>query len=270
VNDTSVYIESHANATVKLAASLFDKKGRDKSGLFVIEGERFANELLAEETHNFRIAFFMISEAFAGKKPITAYEAVADTYVVRDDVFRRVSNVETPQGILAVCEQQHHTPEDFINGENPLLLVLEEMQDPGNLGTALRLADAAGASGVILSAGSADIYNPKVMRAAAGSILHLPFAAGCNLHTVIPALQNAGITVYAAMPDADAYPYAFDMRKGTAILIGNEARGISPEAAELCGAQVALPMPGHAESINAAMAGGILMYEAVRQRLSAN
>ena len=268
MNVLSILIESPANQTVKLAASLFEKKGRDRSGLFALEGERFVAELLApQQNSGFRIRFFMASESFAAKKEIEAYDAVAETYIVRDDVFRRISDVETPQGILAVCEQQQHAPEDLLNRENPLLLILEEMQDPGNLGTALRLADAANADGVILSAGSADVYNPKALRAAAGSALRVPFAAGCDLATVLPMLQARGVRVYAAMPHATTFPYAHDLTKGTAFMIGNEARGLSAEAAALADAQISLPMPGNAESLNAAMACGILVYEAVRQRV---
>ena len=256
-----------ANPTVKLTASLFEKKGRDKSGLFVLEGERFVAELLAQDAHDFRIRFFMASDGFSQKRELDIYEAVAETYIVRDDVFRRLSDVETPQGILAVCEQKHRTPEDLLNGKNPLILLLEEIQDPGNLGTALRLADAANADGVILSAGSADAYNPKALRAAAGSALHVPFASGCDMATVIPMLQARGIAVYAAMPHADALPYSLDLTKGTAFAIGNEARGLSAETAALADASVTLPMPGRAESLNAATACGILVYEAVRQRI---
>ena len=268
----SIQIESAANPTVKLTASLFEKKGRDKSGLFVLEGERFVAELLPlDETgaagHSFRARHFMASEGFAQKRELDAYEAVAEVYIVKDEVFRRISDVETPQGILAVCEQQRHTPEDLLHGENPLILLLDEMQDPGNLGTALRLADAAGADGVILSKGSADAYNPKALRAAAGSALHVPFASDCDMASVIPMLQARNIAVYAAMPHVDTLPYALDLTKGTAFLIGNEARGLSPETAALADAQVTLPMPGRAESLNAATACGILVYEAVRQRL---
>jgi len=262
-----VFIESGSNQTVKLAASLYEKKGRDKSGLFLIEGERFVNELLS--AHCFRVSFFFLSESFAAKRGADGYEDVADTYIVKDALFRRVSEEETPQGILAVCEQKRYAPEDLLQNENPLLLLLEEMQDPGNLGTALRLADAAGATGVLLSPGCADVYNPKALRAAAGSILRVPFASGVPMGEAVPMLRARGVSVYAAMPGANALPYAFDLTKPSAFLIGNEARGLSPETSAIASAQIALPMPGGAESLNAAMACGILMYEAVRQRLFA-
>ena len=262
----AIFLESSSNQTIKLAASLYEKKGRDRSGLFVLENERFVNELLSDAAKGFRVSFFMASEGFAQKNALDAYEAAADTYIVKDALFRRISDVETPQGILAVCEQRHYAPEDCISGDSPLLLLLDEMQDPGNLGTLLRLADAAGANGVLLSAGSADVYNPKVLRAAAGSALHVPFATGCDFNDTIPALQQRGIAVYAAMPNVQALPYALDMQKPTAILIGNEARGLSDALADICDARITLPMPGYAESLNAAMAGGILLYEAVRQR----
>ena len=260
-----VLIESGSNQTVKLTASLYEKKGRDKSGLFLIEGERFVNELLTQNA--FPVSFFLLSEGFAAKRDIDGYEEIADTYIVKDTLFRRISEEETPQGILAVCEQKRYAPEDILQGDNPLLLLLEEMQDPGNLGTALRLADASGADGVLLSPGCADVYNPKVLRAAAGSILRVPFASGIPMAEAIPILRARGVAVYAAMPDADALPYAFDLTKPAAFLVGNEARGLSVEASTAASAQIALPMPGGAESLNAAMACGILMYEAVRQRL---
>ena len=265
MENLSIFIESGANQTIKLTASLFEKKGREKSGLFVIEGERFVSELLAGDVP-VQPSYFMAAEGFAQKRDMAAYETAAPLYIVRDAAFKQLSDVETPQGILAVCKQRHCAPEDLCTGDAPILLVLEEMQDPGNVGTILRTADAAGLDGVILSAGAADVYNPKVLRAAAGALFRIPVAAGCDLAAVIPMLQAHSISVYAAVADTGCAPYACDFTRGTAVLIGNEARGLSAEAAALADTRITLPMPGRAESLNAAMAGGILVYEAVRQR----
>jgi len=179
-----------------------------------------------------------------------------------------MSDTVSPQGIMAVCEKRSFTLDD-ISGENPFLLIGERLSDPGNIGTLIRSAAAAGASGVILSVGSGDIYNPKVVRAAAGATLRIPIIEGADLLELIPSLKRQGIAILAAHLKGAVLPYEVDLRQSLGILIGNEASGLSEEISALSTACIKLPMAPDVESLNASVAGGILLYEVVRQRLKA-
>ena len=142
----------------------------------------------------------------------------------------------------------------------------ENLNDPGNIGALIRTAAAAGTDGVILSAGSGDIYNPKVLRAAAGAILRIPIVTDAMLPDTIGLLKQAGYAIYAAHHRGDTLPYSLDLRGSFCWLIGSESHGISGEAAALADTRVRLPMANEVESLNASVAGSLLLYEAVRQR----
>ena len=202
---------------------------------------------------------------------------------VSDAVFAYLSDTRTPQGILAVVRQQHYTLKDLIeqvpvtrpeqvpatrsNTSPALVIVLENIQDPGNLGTILRTAEAAGATGILLSEGCADLYNPKVTRSTMGSIFRMPFFYTSHLHRELRSLQSAGVKLYAAhlKGSTDLYTQAFT--DPCAFLIGNESRGLTEETAALADQAVRIPMSGQVESLNAAVAASVLMYEAKRQRM---
>ena len=175
---------------------------------------------------------------------------------------------------MAVCEKRIFNfsdllKEDLLQGSSkkPFLLIGELLSDPGNIGTLIRTAAAACASGVILSEGSGDIYNPKVIRASAGAVLRIPVVEGVNLNEVIPALKGQGIKILAAHLQGAVLPYDLDLKQALAVLIGNEARGLSEKVSDLADVRVKLPMATGVESLNASVAGGILFYEVVRQRL---
>lgn len=256
-------VQSYSNKTLKLVLSLYTNKGRAKSGMFVIEGKKFVDELPL----HWEASFYVLSQTFFADNDITSYEGNADCYIVPDELFKRLADTTSPQGILAVAKQKIYQLEDILNGDNPLIIVLEETNDPGNLGTILRIGDAAGVTGILLSTGCVDIYNPKVLRAAAGAVFHLPIVTDSNLSEDIPKLKEKGIRVYASNLQAASYPYSMPLDRASAIIIGNEARGISEATAACADYNVKLPMPGAAESLNASVACGILVYEAVRQRL---
>lgn len=256
-------IESNQNKTVKYIMSLQSKKGRELEKKFVVEGEKFVSEV----PENWEICFYAVSESYAARNDVKKLKDRAPVYTVRDSVFRTVSDTVHPQGILAVCGQKSYTLEMLLNNENAFLIVLEETNDPGNLGTIIRTADAAGADGVILSKGSADVYNPKVLRASAGSAFHIPFVCNAELSRTLPVLKEKKMMTYAAHLKGDVYPYAMDFRKSAALLIGNEARGLSEETEKMADVLIKLPILGMAESLNASIAGGVLIYEVVRQRI---
>ena len=186
--------------------------------------------------------------------------------VLSDHVFAAVSDTKTPQGILCVLKQYHHTLDNMMKKDAPHLLLLEDLQDPGNLGTIFRTAEAAGADGVIMSSRTADIYNPKTIRSTMGAVYRVPFLYAESLPSAIRMLQGKGIAVYAAHLDAKSFYDAHEYRRSTAFLIGNEANGLREETAACADTLLAIPMEGKAESLNAAVASSILMYEAYRQR----
>lgn len=246
----------------QLKAKIKTKKDRDESGLFTVEGEKFVQEI----PHNWHICQYIIAERFAATHDITQYESRAKCDIVRDSVFDKLSDTMSPQGILAVCEQQHHNLNSIISSSKFFLLG-ENLNDPGNIGALIRTAAAAGVSGVILTTGSGDIYNPKVLRAAAGAALRLPIITNADLQETLSLLKQNEIPTYAAHPRGNILPYDLDFRSSFCLLIGNESHGISETAANLADALITLPMANNTESLNASIAGSILLYEALRQRL---
>lgn len=181
---------------------------------------------------------------------------------MQDKRFASLSDTINPQGIFAVCEKRTFTLHD-----KSFLLLGERLADPGNIGTLIRTAAAAGACGVILSEGSGDIYNPKVIRAAAGAFLRIPVIDSADFPKLIPQLKTEGLTFLAAHLQGAVLPYSLDLRGNLGILIGNEAHGLSDEVSALADFRVKLPMQAGVESLNASVAGGLLLYEVVRQRL---
>jgi len=241
------------------------KKGRDETGLFVIEGETFVNEI----PHQWHIIQYVAAEHFAASRDMSRYKHRASMEVIKNSQFKTISDTVTPQGILAICRQMHWGLTDtFANASpNAFFLLAEQLNDPGNIGALIRTAAAAGAGGVILSKNSGELYNPKVLRAAAGAALRLPIVTDVDIDKTIAAMREAGYATYAAHLHGDVLPYDLNLKARFCFLVGNETHGLSPEAAALADAWVKLPMAGEVESLNASVAGSILLYEAVRQRL---
>lgn len=258
-------IDSSQNKTIKLINSLKAKKDRDKLGLFVAEGLRFVEEI----PDDYDIMLYAVSESFEGEIDLTVFEKRAIVHLVSDKLFKEISDTTNPQGILAVIRQKKNSIEQVIDsvGENGFFIIAEELNDPGNLGTVVRTADACGCDGVFLSKGSVDVYNPKVLRSTMGSVFHLPVISDVDIEECVQKLKDKGITIYAAHLRGQKYPYSFNLIKGCSFIIGNEARGLSDKVAKLADSYVKIPMPGKAESLNASIAAGVLMYEVVRQRL---
>lgn len=188
--------------------------------------------------------------------------------VVSDSRFEAVSDTKSPQGILTVLRPPVWEEERYLAKEAPLILAAEHLQDPGNAGTILRTAEAAGADAVYFTEDSADILNPKVVRATMGSLFRMPVFYVPSAPDLIAKLHTHGIRTYAAyLPGSTLYDEP-DYKSGTAFFIGNESRGLTAETAEAASQRIRIPMTEHINSLNAAMAAGILMYEAARQRRS--
>ncbi len=189
-----------------------------------------------------------------------------DYEVISENVCKHISDTKTPQGVIAVAEQTKRNLEDLLTlEENPLLIILENLQDPGNLGTILRTAEGAGVTGIIMNKETVDPYNPKVIRSTMGTIFRVPFVIVDDLEPVLKQLSKAGINSYAAHLKGKSF-YEEDYQKGTAFLIGNEGNGLSDRIANLAGHKIKIPMKGKVESLNAAIASTVLVYEAQRQR----
>ena len=186
---------------------------------------------------------------------------------VTDDVMKSMSDTQTPQGILCVVKQPSCVIEDIMgNKKSHLLLILEGLQDPGNLGTIFRTSEAAGVTGIIMSRDTVDIYNPKTIRSTMGSIYRMPFVYSDDLYTDLDKLRAHGTSVYAAyLTGSESYDKC-DYHSDTAFLIGNEGNGLSDNALSHSDTRVRIPMEGRVESLNAAVSAAVLMYEAHRQR----
>lgn len=259
-------ITSTANGKVKRLINLKKKrKLRDEEHVFLVEGIRMFREVPVDELQE-----VYVSESFYKKEKVLvnaiAGQAGVHIEVLTDTVFAHASDTKTPQGVLCVVRQKSYKLEDLLKGEKRHLLVLDNLQDPGNMGTIVRTAEGAGVTGVIMSRDCVDIYNPKTIRSTMGSIFRVPFFITEDLHETIRQLQNAQVSVYAAHLEGSVCYDTPDYTKGTAFLIGNEGNGLTKETAALADSYIRIPMGGQLESLNAAMAAGILMYEANRQR----
>lgn len=284
-------ITSASNKKVKnIAALLSRSRERKKQGVFVVEGIKMFMEAPAERILEIYIEETLFHEVLVGK-PDEEFVKKLDQMtgclhekngkncaeentgifvgfeVVSDDIFRKMSDTQTPQGILCVVKRMDETFEDLErNHSNGLYLILEDIQDPGNLGTMIRAGEGAGISGIIMSDKTVDVYNPKTIRATMGSIYRVPFCYVSDLPHCIKDLQERGIMVYAAhLKGKESYDLQ-NFCRSVAFLIGNEGNGLKDETAELADAYIKIPMLGKVESLNAAIAATLLVYEAARQR----
>ena len=260
-------ITSNSNAKVKQLITWQKKrKAREEDGIYIVEGLRMFVEAPQDKVRE-----VYVSESFYRKR---REELQLDTWgkkleILSDSVYGHVSDTRTPQGVLVVMEQMRYSLEEVIaekEGRAPLLMVLDNLQDPGNLGTILRAGEAAGVTGVILSSDCVDIYNPKVIRSTMGSIFRMPFIYVEDLPTVVKMLGEKEIHTYAAHLKGKCSYEEEDFTKGTAFLIGNEGNGLQDEVADAAEIYVKIPMCGEVESLNAAIAASVLMFEAARQR----
>ncbi len=256
-------IASASNAQIKNLMQLIRKpKARREQGVFIVEGIKMFIETPAN-----RIEKIYVSEKFISN-PSNLEKLDGFSYeTVKDEVFRRISDTVTPQGVMTIVKKSETCLKNmFSNERNNLFIVLEDLQDPGNLGTIIRTAEGAGVSGVIMSKNTVDIYNPKVIRSTMGAIYRVPFTYVENLSDSLDELKQRGVAVAAAHLAGENEYFEEDWRRNTAFIIGNEANGISDEISKKADLLVRIPMEGKVESLNASVAASILMYEAVRQR----
>ena len=260
-------ITSMSNAQVRYLIQLQKKSRlRREENVFVAEGIR-----MFRETPKERIVRAYVSESLHGKKELD-FQGVPYE-VLEDSVFQKVSDTKSPQGVLLVVRRQETSVAEMLavgrerlRCAAPLLVMLENVQDPGNLGTIIRASEAAGVDGILMSADCVDIYNPKVIRSTMGGIYRVPFAYVESLTGTIRELQERGVEVYAAHLDDSVSYDLVDYRRPSAFLIGNEGNGLTEEATRAASRKIHIPMLGQVESLNAAVAASVLMFEAARQR----
>lgn len=262
-------ITSTSNAKVKYLVNLKKKrKVRDSENVFLVEGIRMFREVPAE-----KLKEVYVSESFYKKEKKLVDEisrrSSVRAEILADNVFSNVSDTMTPQGILCVVEQMNYSLENVLaNGEVPHLMVLDNLQDPGNLGTIVRTAEGAGVTGIIMSKETVDIYNPKVIRSTMGSIYRMPFYYAEDLLETIGEMKKRNISTYAAHLDGKHAYDEEDYKNSCAFFIGNEGNGLRKEIADAADIYIRIPMCGQVESLNAAIAACVLMFEAARQRRS--
>ncbi len=251
-------ITSKDNKKFRLLSAVSVPKGRKKHGLFPVEGRRMVEEAAMFAADRIRCVF--ASDAFADPLPEELSKRGHEVYVVPDKLFRAAVSTVNPQGIAALVEV---FPEDAApTSEMSNILVLDGVSEPGNVGAAIRTAEAAGADMVCLMKGCADIYNPKSVRSTMGSIFRVRFRTGCGASD-IKRFKAEGFKIAAAALDGsvDLFEYAVSAKGSkTVAVIGSEARGVSREILSLSDVNVRIPMKGRVESLNAAVAAGILMY----------
>jgi len=268
-------ITSKSNRLVRLAhAVVHMPKRAKKEGLFAVEGLRLAESIMQSEWR-IRFAFFTDrgGESLAAAQLVEKLcERRTPVYLISDELCAALSDTDTPQGVLLIAERDPDTPlKRFMrpcsNEPHPLYVVLDRVQDPGNVGTILRTAVAAGASGIVLLRGCADIYNNKVVRAAMGGLFYLNVAQGVEEKDFLQWAQERSLNLYAAACDDMAQEYIHtDFTKTTAVVFGNEANGVSSVILARA-RRVYVPMFGPVESLNVSAAAAVILYECVRQRI---
>ena len=255
-------ITAASNARIKRLIQLNQKaRLRREEDVFVAEGVRMFLEAPPEKIKEVYVSeHFLERCSCRGRLEETGYEVVADS------LFAKISDTCTPQGILCVMGQSHYNIEETLTKKAPLLLALENIQDPGNLGTMLRTGEGAGVDGVLLSSDTADLYNPKVIRSTMGSIFRVPFFRTKEFGKTLEKIRQSGVRICAAHLQGSREYTKEDYRGGTVFVIGNEGNGLTKETAELADVCVRIPMEGQVESLNAAVSSALLLYEAKRQR----
>ena len=263
-------ITSRDNRFIRLARQLVnDAKMRRTEGLFLTEGARLCADA-AVSGIKMRVALYTSGAAMTYGKHLEEIRAVCpEVYQISESLSQTISDTTSPQGVFCICEMLDNTAGLVTMKRNLSLrsyatgwIALENLQDPANMGTIIRTAEAFGLDGLILSADCCDIYNPKVLRGSMGGIFRLPIVTVGRMTDAVAEMQTAGMTCFACVPDDKTTPLTKTaFRPNSVCLIGNEGNGLRPETAAVCKQKITIPMAGQAESLNASMAAGIVMWE---------
>jgi RNA methyltransferase, TrmH family len=257
-------VSSRQNAAVKELRRAFHDGEPLADGAIAIESVRAIEEAIRSGLR-FRTVFFAESARPRANRLLPQFAASVETLVLPDEVFQSVVATETPQGVAALVRLKPHKIDDLLATPDPLIVAAAGVQDPGNLGTMIRSAEAFGAAGVLVGAGTVSPYNSKVVRAAAGSLFRLPVLA-VELPALLANLQERGFRLLATSSHKGTRVDEADLTGGVVVLIGNEGAGVPRELLRQMEAQVAIPHKPQVESLNAGVAASIVLYEAARQR----
>jgi TrmH family RNA methyltransferase len=254
-------ITSKDNQLIKEIKKLKEKRYRDEKGQFIVEGFRFCSEALMS---HFEIPFLFISEGSLDRwKSFNLENKLQNStkvYQVKDSVLKSICSTDTPQGVAAVASKVNTD----LRYDDGFYILADRIQDPGNMGTIIRTAHAAGASGVITTEGTVDIYNEKTMRSTMGSIFHIKVIEDSDLK-IIKELKNRGFKLVVSTLDTDKNFFDVSLKDNVIIAVGNEGNGISDRVQSIADIKVKIPMPGGAESLNVGVAASIMVFEKVRQ-----
>lgn len=258
-----IYIESKDNKLYKTIKKLKEKKYRIKEGKFILEGFRIIEEAVKAKID---IEYIIITEDNLSNLKEAEYlrdRSEDKIILISENLFISLSSTENPQGILAIAKFKNI--EENLNGD--FYVVCDKVQDPGNLGTIIRTAHAAGVDGIILTKGTVDIYNEKTIRSTMGSIFYIPIYYDDSKFTIIKKLKDKGVALVTTSLQESKNFFNENLKGKVMLAVGNEGNGISGELFNLADKKVKIPMPGGAESLNVAVASAIILFEKVRQNL---
>ena len=248
-----MFIESIHNDIIKLIVSLKEKKNRDEQSLFVVEGFKQVSEI----PKDWKIKFVLSTEKYKN--------FVADKkYITTEKIFKKISDTKTPQEILAVVEKKKFDKEKVLSKKG-IFVVIDTLQDPGNIGTIIRTAEAFGCKGIFISKNSVDVYGDKVIRSTMGSIFNIPVIQECDIVSLISQMKQKQINTCAFSLDTDNSLSKFKFKNNTAIIIGNEGSGINKEVLDIVDNKIKIDMWGKSQSLNAAVACSVAIYEVSKQ-----
>lgn len=256
-------IKSKDNTKIKYVRNLNGKKFREEEGAFLVEGVKLINEAIEE---NADIKLLLLREDVVNKNEVAGITQLIDEskiFICKSQVFNSITDTVNSQGILAVINKAKYSREKVLN-EYKFIILCDRLQDPGNLGTVLRIADAFGPAALALNKGCADLFNPKVVRASAGAIFRVPIIY--DESDLISQMKEEGFYIVSTVVDSE---YSFDhieKREKICIVIGNEGQGVSQEILDASHMKITIKMPGRAESLNVSVAAGISIYE-MRKKL---
>lgn len=264
-----IEITSSRNPLIKEIKSLYRKKERWNSKTFIIEGIKIIEEAIE---NNYPLKNIIVSDQLLdnaeGQQIFKRIKDDENLVKVSESIFKEISDTENPQGILGVARFGLRDIDEIENYDNPFLLLLDQVQDPGNMGTIIRTGDGFNIDGIIITEGCVDPYNPKVVRSTMGSIFRVPLYKVPNGINALHSIKERGIRGYSTSLEGSIPIYNVDFKEGFVLIIGNESKGVDKRLSTGADTLIKIPMPGKAESLNAAVASSIIMYEAMKQRIN--
>lgn len=260
-------ITSTHNPAIRSFTALHDAKGRREANAFLIEGLRFVEEAVDAQAPISEVVYVeSLSLEERGSRLLNNLDRMGAKLVLADErVLKAVSQTKNPQGVVAKLQQPTPIGKRLWSSDSRLVVV-DRVQDPGNLGTIIRTSAANAMDGVYILQGTVDLYNDKVLRSTMGALFRVPIYTEVGVDEIVGICRESGLCLSVAMMEGSYLPYEAQLREGFALVVGNEGAGVCETLIECAGQTVSIPMPGETESLNVAVAAGILMYESTRQR----